>query len=236
MSESAWSYLKLRAKRVGRPSVLEDAGVAVITAAIGYVFLDRPNASAKAVEALGYGLGAAVLWQVARWTGRFLFTAPLELHNSALAERDAALGSLKSLEERRPVTRDEWMMMASEFKSVQDLAVRASWDKNPHHEGWLLTGQMPVAIAHTEALCQRAGAMLLASPRVAARLSDRVRAHQNPVHRWLQFAREQRLTQMVMLNVSASVHGESIPVEAGYLENVPVVSARVCIECSAEEI
>jgi hypothetical protein len=45
-----------------------------------------------------------------------------------------------------------------------------------------------------------------------------------------------RNVPMVILDVSAAVNGVPIPVEGGYLENVPVVSARVCVECSAEEI
>jgi hypothetical protein len=132
----------------------------------------------------------------------------------------------------RPVTGAEWLQMATEFQNVRDLAVRAEWHKDPDRESWSLAGSMPAALDHTDVLCRRAGAMLLASPRVATALSERVRAHEDPVDRWLQFIREQPQTRMQVLDMS---HTIALPVEGGYIRDVPTVSARACIACSADE-
>ena len=133
----------------------------------------------------------------------------------------------------RPVAGDEWMQLAAEFDSVRDLTVRAQWHKDPDGESWSLAGSMPAALDHTRALCTRAGVMLLGSPRVAAALSERVRAHADPVDRWLQYVREQPQARMQMLDLS---HTIDIPIEGGYIRDVPTVSARACIACSADEI
>jgi hypothetical protein len=132
----------------------------------------------------------------------------------------------------RPVTGAEWMQIATEFEHVRDLRVRAEWHKDPDGESWSLGGSMPAALGHTRELCTRAGVMLLGSPRVAAALSERVRAHADPVDRWLQYIREQPQARMQVLDMS---HTIAIPIEGGYIRDVPTVSARACIACSTDE-
>jgi preprotein translocase subunit SecG len=132
-----------------------------------------------------------------------------------------------------PVTGAAWKDMAAEFKSVKDLAVRAEWHKDPDRESWILAGPAPVAVDHTTVLCRRAGAMLLRSPRVAATLSARVRAHADPVDRWLQFLRERPDTRMQVRGMS---HTIDIPIEGGHIRDVPTVSAGACIACAFDEV
>ena len=55
----------------------------------------------------------------------------------------------------------------------------------------------------------------------------------NPVDRWLEFIREQPQTRLQVLDMS---HTIAIPVEGGYIQDVPTVSARACIACSADEV
>jgi hypothetical protein len=159
-------------------------------------------------------------------------------HNASVAGRlltrtlpDSRV-ALESARDARPVSGHEWMHMATEFRNVRDLAIRAEWHKDPDRESWELAGSMPAALENTSVLCQRAGAMLLRSPRVAAGLSERVRAHRSPVDRWLEFIREQPQTRMQVIDMS---HTIPIPVEDGYIRDVPSVSARVCMACSADE-
>lgn len=133
----------------------------------------------------------------------------------------------------RPVTGAEWIQMATEFRNVRDVGVRAEWHKDPQRESWSLAGSIPGALEQTKALCTRAGAMLLGSPRLAAALSERVRAHEDPVNRWLEFIKEQPQTRVQVLDMS---HTIAIPVEGGYIQDVPTVSARACIACSADDV
>ncbi|MFN2509240.1 MAG: hypothetical protein ABR589_10770 [Chthoniobacterales bacterium] len=170
----AESNFRQRVRRSGGLTLREDGGIAAATVAIALVSLDRQTASEKAIDAVAFGLGAAVLWQLVRWAAGFLFTVPAEMHREALAERDVALARVAELEARKPVTRAEWMEMANEFKTVPDLAVRADWSSTSVGESWRICGAMPVANRQTEALCNRAGMMLLASPRIAASFSENV--------------------------------------------------------------
>jgi hypothetical protein len=155
---------------------------------------------------------------------------------SVSAERDHARARVRQLEARPPITRAEWMEMAGLFEKLQNTPVQADWNKSPEQEFWLLTAIIGHAVPHVDTLCRRAGEMLLASPRVATKLSDRVRAQESPLYRWLQFVGEQPIATMVIVDISASADGVPIPVEGGYIANVPLASAHVCVQCSADEI
>jgi hypothetical protein len=221
--------------------------VAVIVAAgsayvCGYVWAYELESTARNLVGLSAAAAGVLLIFGIAWATRYYLGGPATRHDGmaghslrwTLRDRSSnkALDSARGRRER-PVTGAEWMQMATEFRNVRDVAVRAEWHKDPIRESWSLAGPMPVALEHTKALCTRAGAMLLGSPRLAVALSERVRAHEDPVDRWLEFIREQPQTRMQVLDMS---HTIAIPVEGGYIQDVPTVSARACIACSADEI
>jgi hypothetical protein len=59
----------------------EDLGVAAATVVIALASLDRRTAVEKVIDAVAFGLGAAVIWQLVRWAGRFVFAVPREMHS-----------------------------------------------------------------------------------------------------------------------------------------------------------
>lgn len=131
----------------------------------------------------------------------------------------------------RPITRDDWMAMASEFRSLPRGDIRAIWSQVGSDESWSIFGHLEPA-RQFEALCKRAGAMLLASPRVASSLSPSVRCWTNPAHRWLELLRE----QPNVVSTPGSGRYEGTPAKTDTFEGLPEVSWAVCVQCSAEEI
>jgi hypothetical protein len=88
--KSAWEHCKTRAKRAGKLSLKQDIFVAVLTAIISYLVLDKKSAR-DAVTATVIGLVAGVAWQILRFIWRFLWTVPREFE----AERDDAIAKLE---------------------------------------------------------------------------------------------------------------------------------------------
>ncbi len=221
--------------------------VAVIVAAVsayvcGYVWAHELESGARNLVGLSAAAAGVLLIFGITWATRHYFGEPATGRDGvavrSLLRTLRGRSSHKPLDstrahDERTVTGAEWTQMATEFRNVRDVAVRAMWHKDPDGESWSLAGPMPVTLDHTRALCKRAGAMLLGSPRLAAALSERVRAHDDPVDRWLEFIREQPQTRLQVLDMS---HTIAIPVEGGYIQDVPSVSARACIACSADEV
>ena len=164
--------------------------VAVIVAAVsafvcGYVWAQEFEPGARKLVALTAAAAGVLLVFGVTWATRHYFGEPGTRRDGAasrslfrtLRDRTSpkALDATRTHAER-PATGAEWMQLAAEFRNVRDVAVRGMWHKDPDGESWSLDGPMPAALDQTKALCRRAGAMLLGSPRLAAGLSDRVRA------------------------------------------------------------
>lgn len=145
-----------------------------------------------------------------------------------LAQRDRALESVRQLQQRPPITRDDWMGMANEFKTLLDRRVRASWTEGEPLDSWSLIGDREV-VQRMNSLCKRAGTMLTASPRLAIKLPASVLAHSEPADRWLQFIRERG----AVLTVSGPQPGGGF--RTGTYESLPSTCSRMCIDCSTEE-
>jgi hypothetical protein len=233
MAESTWAYLKQRFRRTGGLTLREDGGIAAATVALALGFLDRQTATEKAIDAVGYGLGAAMVYQLARWAVRFLFTVPREMHNDLLAEKDLALARVAALEAHRPVASDDWMDMAKEFRSVEDFGVYGITSLAGGQELWEIHGYIDTG-RQLRALCKRAGAMLLMSPRVAAGLSPKVRQVHDPVSRWFELLKEQPYVEANITPFTGMDKGT--PIRNEKFEKVGTLSAAVCMNCSAEEV
>jgi hypothetical protein len=138
------------------------------------------------------------------------------------------------------VSAREWKELASQFKQMPNGA-RADWYQSLNAEtqavmaeSWDVRGNTS---AECEALCKNAGAMLLRSPHILPRLSDRIRTQPDHIWRWLYFLKESRRAVPAGIgegftrvgNVKTTTACESI-------ENLASVSATACMECSADEI
>ncbi len=246
MPESSWSYTKERFRRSGGLTIGEDAGVAVVSALIGWGILDRESAAENAVGAMVIGLGGAVAWQLVRLVVRFVWTVPKEMHVEALrqvkeieAQRHELGESIREMEtqaaERPPVTRAEWMEMAREFRALPDSSVRADYDsKREVRHRWHVSGQF--AVPQVEVLCKRAGTMLLASPNLIKCLTYDVWAEEDPMSRWLEYLRKQRAFSTNRFHHRETATGVRLLDQVSCIEELPAASARACIECSSAEM
>lgn len=139
-----------------------------------------------------------------------------------------------------PITRDDWMDMSRQFAALRDRKqpalyeppVLATWSQAAEGESWALNGPTEI-LRELQALCKRAGAMLLKSPNVAAKLSPKVLAYEDPVNRWLEFLRTQPRVEPRFTG-SGIVYGTATKSET--FESLAALSAVVCVSCSAEEI
>ena len=107
----------------------------------------------------------------------------------------------------------------------------ATWHQVSERETWSLSGGTPETRRELEALCKRAGVMLLNSPSIAAQLSPKVRAHRDHADRWLELLRE-RPNLPPRLTGSGSEYGT--PTKSETFESLAALSAAVCVSCSAE--
>lgn len=138
-----------------------------------------------------------------------------------------------------PIGAREWQDLADRFRAIGS-DTRADWHLETNEQGVTVSDNWGLRGTTTEdcaALCTLAGAMLLRSPKIAPQLSDTVRTQSDHVWRWLYFLKEQR--SVVMSNV---LHGDGTNFGVKYLifgqsiDQVAAVSARICTECSAEEL
>jgi hypothetical protein len=165
-----------------------------------------------------------------------------ERFETTSAGRDAALERITQLEAGKPITRAEWMDMANQFGALRDRplpalwehgGITATWHQVGERESWALWGGTSETRRELKALCKRAGAMLLKSPNVVQQLSPRVRAHHDPVDRWLELLREE---PDLSPRLTGSGNEFGTPAKSETFESLASLSAAVCVSCSAEEI
>jgi pyrimidine deaminase RibD-like protein len=143
--------------------------------------------------------------------------------------------------EARPATvsAKDWKELSSHFKQSTH-KVRADWYQTLNAEtqavmgeSWSIRGN---ASAECEALCKNAGAMLLRSPRVLAKLPEKVRSQSDHVWRWLYFLRESKRTEATGVGHGTMKDGPNTISAYESIEDLASVSATACMECSADEL
>lgn len=143
--------------------------------------------------------------------------------------------------ESRPVTvsAKDWKELSAHFRQSTP-KLRADWYQSLNAEthavmgeSWSIRGNAP---AECEALCKNAGAMLLRSPRVLAKLSENVRSQPDHVWRWLYFLKESNHSKTVGVGQGTMKDGPDTISAFQEIEDLASVSATACLECSADEI
>lgn len=133
---------------------------------------------------------------------------------------------------------DEWLDLSDRFKEISKFAGvqlhTASRDGSEVHT-WRFDGERGETKS-CMALCARAGAMLLKSPRLSVTLSDRVRRTPDNAERWLCFLQDDGAVRYDHGPGREEYDGGVTLHFLGYLAEVGPVSARSCIECSAKEL
>ncbi|MBI3646279.1 MAG: hypothetical protein HY233_09985 [Acidobacteriales bacterium] len=138
----------------------------------------------------------------------------------------------------------EWKELAEKFERIPSKHVRATWisetlnfDGTDVGEQWYMGDDSNVTGAKEEcgALCKLAGAMLLKSPVISGRLSEKVRTRSDDTWRWLYFLKE-KVGLEHLGNGDTWAGGRHIKDQSGSIENLAAVSARICTECTAEEL
>lgn len=137
----------------------------------------------------------------------------------------------------------EWKELAYKFEGIQSKYVRATWisETLDFHGGavgeqWYITDDSQTDGGKTgESLCKFAGAMLLQSPKVSLRLSQKVSSRSDDAWRWLYFLKDKwALEHPGTGNTWAG--GRHMKNQSGSIEDLAAVSARACLECAAEEL
>lgn len=137
---------------------------------------------------------------------------------------------------------DEWNELAGKFERIRQ-TVRAEWysesldwEAKPVGEQWMIRDDFDADAAKTcEALCHLAGAMLMKSPQISQRLSEKVRSRSNDAWRWLYFLTEKPGTAKTYAKGNGVVHGFRYEGEGRVIERLASESARRCIENAAAE-
>lgn len=153
-----------------------------------------------------------------------------------LEKADDHLQSLKRQLESRSLAA-EWKELSDRF-ARGDPNTFADWHRQTDgSERWEIRGHWKVR--ECESLCKLAGAMLLRSPKVLSRLSDKLLNQNDHTTRWLDFLVESKSGRLedMMHGQDTDAEGKQIGMLylTASLHNLDGVSARACIECAAKE-
>jgi hypothetical protein len=152
---------------------------------------------------------------------------------------DAKLKELAAAAPAHPVIGSaEWLDLADRFKQVSNFMgvnLHTASRLGSEVDTWQFTGDAG-EIASCEALCRRAGAMLLKSRRVSSGLSERVLSKANDTERWLSFLRDTGAVRYDGGPGREEYDGALTLHFLGSISGVALVSSRLCIECSSKEL
>jgi hypothetical protein len=128
--------------------------------------------------------------------------------------------------------RAEWINLSRSMRTDCD-GRRADWDRNNLlGETWSIKGtNRNMCMAWT----RQAGALLLNSPRVSARLSTTVLNEPNDLKRWLQYLKENYRFDLGNTARGVTEDGRVETIQMGSLPDLGEQSAKACIDCSTLE-
>jgi hypothetical protein len=131
----------------------------------------------------------------------------------------------------------EWLEMSDRFKAFDGGEFWALWQHSSRTgEKWWFRGRGGMPQAQAEILCRRAAAMLLASPRVSAKLSDAVRGEQDPLCRWMKQLRDTYAPDWTQSVTGVEDERADEKIESSAIEQLTEKSSALCLLLSAEEI
>lgn len=150
---------------------------------------------------------------------------PIPLQASELV-REKAPPTLQPLSSVGP---SDWHALSDDFRRIRGPRVRADWKHTESGDAWRVCGGLPLANEDCERLCERAGAMLLVSPSIAATLSSDLAHETMPAQRWLRYVHETHPA----LPDDAEEAPDDAPARS--IGDLPGSSVRVCLACAALE-
>jgi hypothetical protein len=137
-------------------------------------------------------------------------------------------------QEERRIRRGDWLDLERRFRELKDQSIEAYCNRiEPPEdpEKWTFRGN-DAGRKECEGLCHLAGAMLTRSPGVVR--ASKVRANTDNASRWLYFL-EERDGITKTITGSGLIEGRTYTSKTPFIQRIPEVSARVCVECSALE-
>lgn len=153
---------------------------------------------------------------------------------NARQDNERLLGELEKLN-----VASRWEKLAADFERITP-TVRATlqhgglgWNGEEIIDRWDINGE---GYKDCIPLCKKAGAILLDSPRVAAKLSSKVKSEADPVNRWLHYLQENHGAVRFDTHGVTMVAGKRQAVVMGDINELGRESARACRHCSAEEL
>ncbi len=154
---------------------------------------------------------------------------PLARPKPLLASELVRLRPERAVQPLSSVGASQWHALADDFRRIRGPVVRADWQHTDAGDAWRICGGLPLANEDCERLCERAGAMLVVSPNVAATLSSDVTDDATPGQRWLRY----------LLAADAAPHdGAPDPQDdapSRSVSDLPGSSVRACLACAAAE-
>jgi hypothetical protein len=130
----------------------------------------------------------------------------------------------------------DWKELSTRFGEMANILIAADYVGSSEDESWNLRGSPAVVVRRLESLCKLAGNLLIASPNVSRNLPSDLRAHPDPINRWLFYLKiRPGAFKNVGYGAGTSGTGEKIHYQMGSIEQLATVSASECISCAADE-
>jgi hypothetical protein len=128
----------------------------------------------------------------------------------------------------------DWEHLAEQFSmACRFLRADSQWTSETGQVTWRIAGGDGKLC---EALLFKAGAMLLKSPQVSAKLPKDIISQTDNMDRWLLYLKYRGCHKVDLIGDEPVSTGSRIFHEFGCIRNLATDSARICIECSAFEI
>ena len=131
-----------------------------------------------------------------------------------------------------------WKEHSEKFSRVSRLGVRADWNDTTAGTGWRICGGDTDSNRHMEVLCRIAGNLLLASPKVVAKISPHIKSEPDPAWRWLYYMKELGAGYEPEHLGTYEIFGDGNKrlVQAGMIRNLGATSANQCLDLSGQEL
>ena len=154
-------------------------------------------------------------------------------------QRDEKLQIRHELEQSKrssPQFHSEWKELRAQFAQLPKHTEAQLQTDRMHgqitSEEWRVSGY--AESKHTcEALCRYAGTLLLKSPHISSKLSVRIRNEQNPAWRWFFFLKESCNAADIKDTNASLTNEQGYSFKSEVIREIPVVSARACIDCAS---
>jgi hypothetical protein len=130
----------------------------------------------------------------------------------------------------------EWKLAEDGFRKHENSDVKAQrqYESSRQVFTWDFSGGSPIIRNDVEAVCARAGALLLSCPGFSDILADEIKVIESDVYRWLEYLHRNHPLSDVFTGESKDAEGNTTSwVSAGYLFYISALSASECVKCAS---